>query len=58
MTDEKRGATKIKELAGSITAISDDKRVVAAVEEIVQIAEDMDARTGTTDPTVKKGRRG
>jgi len=58
MTDEKRDATKIKELAESITAISDDKRIVAAIAEIVQIAEDMDARTGTVDPTVKKGRRG
>lgn len=58
MTDEKRDATKIKELGESILAISDDKRIVDAVGEIVQIAEDMDARTGTVDPTVKKNRRG
>lgn len=53
-----RDATKIKELAEEGSANTNRRNYVRISEifaEIYKIADKMDARTGTTDPSQKKG---
>ena len=53
--DDKRDATKIKELALEIAEVSKDPAVDELSLEIFRIAKRMDARTGTVDPSERPG---
>lgn len=59
---QRRDATQIKEKAESLIAelakgakASYKDRLVTGLKEIVDLATKMDARTGTIDPSLKKG---
>jgi hypothetical protein len=52
-----RPVTRLENLFRAIATLSEDPAIDALCDEALGISDPVDKRTGTVDPTVKKGKR-
>jgi hypothetical protein len=52
-----RPVTRLENIIKAIAALTEDPAIDALCADALGISKPVDKRTGTTDPTVKKGKR-